>query len=121
MFYFIKTMEINFYNFNLHHQKFSKNIAQPSFEGAKSRKLIEKIKSAKQLKKLAITFDELVNAYKEIGYDVFFKRGSHAVVPITSEYNIPLVIPHGDKYVSPFDLKRFRFVLDGNYEMASKA
>lgn len=112
-------MEINFTNIKSAHT-IPKKITQPSFEGAQSRKLIAKIESAKQLKKLSVTFDQLVNAYKEIGFDVFFKRGSHAVVPVSDEYNIPLVIPHGNKYVSPYDLKRFRYVLNGDYEKASK-
>jgi hypothetical protein len=111
-------MEINFNQIYSAQNPISKPNARLSFEGARSKKLIAKIKNATQLKKIAITFDELVNAYKEIGYDVFFKRGSHAVVPITDNCNIPLVIPHDDKYVSPYDLKRFRHVLNGEFEKA---
>ena len=119
MFFINRYMEINFNNTVYLSSLRPNNARQLSFEGASSRKLIAKIKSATQLKKLGVTFDELVNAYKEIGFDVLQKRGSHAVVPLTSEINIPLVIPHGNKYVSPLDLKRFKFVLDGDYVRAS--
>lgn len=92
-----------------------------SFEGAASRKLIEKIKISRQLKKMNVTFAELVNAYKEIGYDVYMKRGSHAVVPLGNGFNIPLPIPHKSKNVTVYDLKRFRYILDGDFEKAMKA
>ena len=79
-------MEINFNNYTYNTHPSLNLCNKPSFEGASARKLITKIKNATQLKKLGVTFEELVNAYKEIGFDVLMKRGSHAVVPITAEY-----------------------------------
>ena len=56
--------------------------------------------------------------YREIGYDVFYKRGSHAVVHLTDEIHIPIVIPHKKKNVSIFDLKRFKYILSGDIQCA---
>ncbi len=112
-------MNIGINNYNNFYTSQKSNYAQ-SFEGASARKLIDKIKKATQLKKLGVTFEELANAYKEIGYDVFFKRGSHAVVPIDKNLNIPVIIPHKDKYVTPYELKRFRYVLNGEFDKAAR-
>ena len=60
----------------------------------------------------------MVSAYNELGYDVLCKRGSHAVVPVTEKFNLPLVIPHGTKYVNPQDLKRLQFVINGQIDRA---
>lgn len=92
----------------------------PSFYGAKSRKLIEKLMSMPKVDKCQITFDELEKMYNEIGYDVMMKRGSHAVIPVTDSINIPLVIPHGYKYVHKNDLKRFLLVKEGKFAEAQK-
>lgn len=81
-----------------------------SFGSAKARKLIEKLTTSKQLKKEKITFDNLESTYNEIGYDVFRKRGSHAVIKLSNGINLPVIIPHGKKYVHPLDLKRFLLV-----------
>lgn len=103
---------------NITNQNISDNI---NFNGAKSRKLIEKISNSKQLKKMDITFDELVRMYNEIGYDVILKRGSHAAIPLTDEITISVVIPHGsEKYVKPNDLKRFLLVKENKFIDAAK-
>ena len=107
-------------NYQLNNNYFGVNKEQNSFGAATPRKLIDKIRKSKQLKKLNITFDELVNAYKEIGYDVLMKRGSHAVIPLGNGINIPLPIPHKAKGVTAYDLKRFRFILEGEIERALK-
>ena len=91
-----------------------------TFSSKRAQKLIQKIKSVDKMDKLQITFDELKSMYKEIGYDVLFKRGSHAVVPVNEELNIPVVIPHKRKNVHPFDLKRFKYILLGMFDKAKE-
>lgn len=88
------------------------------FESKKAQKLIERVQNAERLDKLQISFDELKSMYKEIGYDVLYKRGSHAIVPISKDLNIPVVIPHKTKNVHLFDLKRFIYILHGEFEKA---
>jgi hypothetical protein len=92
----------------------------PTFSGAKSRKLIAKIESATLLKKVEITFDELERMYNEIGYDVLKKPGSHAIVCISETIHIPVIIPHNNKYVHINDLKRFLLVKEGKFVEASQ-
>ena len=88
------------------------------FTGAKAKKLISKLKNADKVDKLDISFDELKSMYREIGYDVVYKRGSHAIVPITEDLNISVVIPHKRKNMHPYDLKRFKYVLMGEFDKA---
>ena len=104
---------------NLYNQNIINNYPI-TFESAKSRKLIAKLEQATSLKKIEITFDELERMYNEIGYDIIRKRGSHAVVPVTSELNISVTIPHNDKYVNTNDLKRFLLVKGGKFAEASR-
>jgi len=91
-----------------------------AFCGARSRKLIEKVQRTEKMDKLKVSFDELERMYNEIGYDVLYKRGSHAIVHVTDTINIPIVIPHKTKDVHPFDLVRFKYVLNGEFEKASQ-
>lgn len=96
------------------------HISSQSFQGARARKLIEKINKTDKMDKLNISFEELKSMYKEIGYDVVYKRGSHAIVTVNDNINIPVVIPHKRKNVHPFDLKRFKYILKGEFEKAKK-
>ena len=89
-----------------------------SMEGAQTRKLIQKIENAPILKKINITFDDLERMYNEIGYEVFRKRGSHAVVHLTETENLVIVIPHANKYVNVNDIRRFLLVKNGKLEEA---
>ena len=102
-------------NFPKNNFRYSQN-----FCGAKSRKFLKKLAEEPNLKCTNITFDDLVDAYKELGYDIVYKRGSHAIVPLNNEINITLVIPHGRNHISRTDLKRLRYVIDGDFEKASK-
>ena len=108
-------MIVSNYSFSVY-----QNNRYPSFSGAKSRKLIQKLMSMLKVDKCQVTFDELEKMYNEIGYDVMLKRGSHAVIPVTDSINIPLVIPHKDKYVHKNDLKRFLLVKEGKFSEAQK-
>ena len=94
--------------------------SNPAFGSAKARKLIEKVLQAdsNNFRGIKATFDDMVAAYNELGYDVIMKRGSHAAVPITDHANLPLVIPHNNKYVHPLDLKRLKYVIQGETEKA---
>lgn len=94
------------------------NTDNNTFYGVRARKLIEKIQNLKKFDKIKISFDELKSMYEEIGYDVLYKRGSHAIVPVNEDINIPLVIPHKKKNVHPFDLVRFKYILLGQFEKA---
>lgn len=89
----------------------------PAFCGASSEKLIKKILTSKNPKELKITFDELCRIYNHLGYDVTLKRGSHATVRV-NKTNIPIVIPHKDKYVHSNDIRRLRLVMNGEEKKA---
>ena len=99
-------------------QKSQKGQTQLTFGSAKARKFIAVIKTAKTLKHINATFEDMVAIYQELGLDVILKRGSHAIIPLTEKANLPLVIPHGSKYVHILDLKRLKFVLNGEFERA---
>ena len=89
-----------------------------AFTSKRAQKLMEKVKNTEKLDKLHISFDELKSMYQEIGYDVVYKRGSHAIVPVTPDCNIPVIIPHKTKNMHPFDIKRFKLVLAGEFDKA---
>ena len=93
---------------------------QLAFNGVKSRKLIDKLENAEQLKKFEVTFDELERMYNEIGYDIVRKRGSHASIQLADNIIINIVIPHEDKYVKISDLKRFLLIKEGKFSEAAK-
>ena len=105
-------MRVNFSSFECTNNK------SMMFSGARARKLIKKVNDSEKMDKLKISFEELEAMYQEIGYDVIYKRGSHAVVPINENLNIPAVIPHRTKTVQPLDLRRFKYVLLGDFEKA---
>ena len=123
MFILNKYMKVSFnvYNAinNYSYSQSSQDVhSQPVFGSAKARKLMEKIVAAKSLKYINATYEDMVAIYSELGFDVITKRGSHAVVPLTEKVNLPLVMPHGSKYVHPLDLKRLQFVIKGEFERA---
>ena len=91
----------------------------PSFQGKTAKKLIDKLRQSQHVKKVHYTFDEAVKIYEDLGYDVLMKRGSHAIVRI-GDWNMPLVIPHKDKYVDFFDIKRLKCIVDGDIEAAMR-
>ena len=90
------------------------------FQGGNTKKLISKLESASNLKKIEVTFDQLERMYNEIGYDVIKKRGSHTSVKVNDDIAITVVIPHGEKYVHANDLKRFLLVKEGKFIEATK-
>ena len=113
-------MQINFNTYKISNN-YSQNPcgAQPlSFGSAKTRKFLETVSSAKYVKHINATFDDMVDAYNDLGYDVVLKRGSHAIVPLAEGKNLPLVIPHGRKFVSPLDIKRLQLVVNGDIDRA---
>ena len=91
---------------------------QINFESAKARKLIDTVKNTQKVDKLKITFEELEIMYKEIGYDIFYKRGSHAVIHINDKINLPIVIPHKKNIINANDIKRFKYILTGEIQKA---
>ena len=93
-------------------------VTQFSFQGAKSRKFLDKLLKTDNLKNIKVSFGDMVAAYQELGYDVILKRGSHASIPITDKVNMPLVIPHGEKCVHPLDLKRLKLIAQGDIQKA---
>ena len=110
-------LNLNFSNYIANDKK--TDLSLVSFQGRAAEKLIEKIKGTKHLysKALKLTFNDAVKIYGHLGYDVLMKRGSHAVIP-TQYGNMPLVIPHKDKYISPKDVARLRFIIDGDIKKA---
>lgn len=90
-----------------------------SFQANTAPKLLKKVAEAKDLRKLNITFDEMVKMYNHLGYDVLMKRGSHATVT-SGNVNFTLPIPHKDKVVHAKDIKRLRYVMAGDIEKAKK-
>ncbi len=73
--------------------------------------------SSNNQKEWKYTFDDIKGIYEHLGYDVMMKRGSHAIVNINGS-NLPLVIPHKDKYVNSKDVKRLKCVLSGDTDKA---
>ena len=117
------SMNINFSAFSYN----SNNLMQvkqtssnPVFCGNSPQKIIQKVLATENPKHVHLTFDEVSKVYRYLGYDVLMKRGSHAVIPLTENTNLPLPIPHKDKYVSPFDIKRLKYVINGDIENALK-
>ena len=94
--------------------------SSPAFGGVQTKKLIEKVANTKQLQKLDIKFDELERMFNEIGYNVIYKGGSHAIIKLNENTSISITIPHGKKQVSPYDLKRFLLIKEGKFEEATK-
>lgn len=92
-------------------------VGTPSFCGRAQEKLIKKIMSSNNPKEWKYTFEDIKGIYEHLGFDVMMKRGSHAIVRINGT-NLPLVIPHGDKYVSPMDVKRLKCLLLGDIDKA---
>lgn len=92
----------------------------PAFQGKASLKFLEKIKTTKELKYIKATFDDIVRAYNELGYDVLHKRGSHAVIVISDKIRLSLVHPHGKSkgLVTPTEIKKLRYVAQGEIEKA---
>ena len=122
---YIFYMKINFsphsfINPVLYAQNPQKAQSETSFGSVKAKKLIEKVRTAKNLKNINATFEDMVTVYKELGYNVIMKRGSHAVIPITEKVNLPLVIPHNSKFVHIHDLKRLQYIVNGEIEKALK-
>ncbi len=114
-------MNINFNpyistNYYSSSQKQQVSHAQPTFEGMKFIKLIETVKNTKSFRHFNMSFNDVAAIYQELGYNIIFKGGSHAIIPLTETINIPLVIPHSSKYVSPFDLKRLKYILNGEID-----
>lgn len=92
-------------------------VSSPRFCGKAQEKLIKKIMSSKNPKEWKFTFDELTSIYEHLGFDIVLKRGSHATVNIRGT-NIPIVIPHKDKYVHPNDIRRLKLVMAGEEKRA---
>ena len=105
-------------NFHPHSNHYGRNSCYTAFQGAKSRKFLQEVGQAKTFKNLHATFGEMVAAYKELGYDVVLKRGSHAIIQVDDKINMSLVIPHGSKYVHPNDVKRLHCIIKGEIERA---
>lgn len=114
----ITFQNISYNNYNLYQNQ--RMAANPVFCGKTPQKLIKQIMSVENNKKIHLTFDETSKIYKYLGYDVILKRGSHAIIPVNEQVNLSLPIPHGDKYVSAFDIKRLKYVINGDIESAIK-
>ncbi len=95
----------------------NQGVSSPSFCGRAQEKLIKKIMASSNQKEWKYTFDDIKGVYEHLGFDVVLKRGSHAIVNIEGK-NIPLVMPHGDKYVNPKDVRRLRCLLLGDLDKA---
>lgn len=95
----------------------NQNVSSPSFCGKAQEKIIKKILASNNPKEWKYTFEDMKGVYEHLGYDVMMKRGSHAIVNIEGK-NLPLVMPHKDKYVDPNDVKRLKFLLKGDIDRA---
>lgn len=84
----------------------------PSFCGRAQEKLIKKLMASKNPKEWKYTFDEIKGVYEHLGYDVMYKRGSHATVNVNGT-QFSLVIPHKSKYVAPWDIQQLKKVIRG--------
>ena len=100
---------------------YSKQVVTNSvaFQANTAPKLLKKVEEAKDVKKLKITFDEMVKMYDYLGYDVMMKRGSHATI-LCGESSFTLPIPHKDKVVHFKDIKRLKLIAAGDIESAKR-
>ncbi len=115
----INFQNISYSNYNLlQQQRINSN---QTFCGKTPQKLIKQIMSVENNKKIHLTFDETSKIYKYLGYDVILKRGSHAIIPVNEQVNISLPISHGNKYVSAFDIKRLKCMINDDIEGAMRA
>lgn len=89
----------------------------PSFCGNSPEKLIKYVLGAFSPKKTKIRFDEAVKIYNYLGYDVIFRSGSHAQIVI-GDSHLPLVMPHKDKVITAMDVKRLKYVIQGEIDKA---
>ena len=110
---------ISYNNYNSSYNQ--RTATNPAFCGKTQQKLIKQIMSVENNKKIHLTFDETSKIYKYLGYDVILKRGSHAIIPVNEQVNLSLPIPHGDKYVSAFDIKRLKCMINDDIEGAMRA
>ena len=112
-------MQINFntISFNPLNNKRNNNL---NFQGKASIKFIEKLKTTQNLKYVKATFDDMVRAYNELGYDVMHKRGSHAVIIISDKIRLSLIHPHGNKkgIVTIAEVKKLKYIAQGEIEKA---
>lgn len=91
-----------------------------SFGSKSSAKQLEKLINAKNIKNVHLSFQDGVGIYNHLGYEVTVpQRGSHAIAHV-GEYEFPLVIPHKGKDISPFDLKRLKYIALGDIERAKR-
>ncbi|MCR5265931.1 MAG: hypothetical protein K6E29_04985 [Cyanobacteria bacterium RUI128] len=111
---------LNLANSNCNTFSTGRTTSSPAFCGNSPQKLIQKIQSTENCKHVHLSFDEVAKIYKYLGYDVLMRRGSHAIIPLNEKANLPLPIPHKDKYVSPFDIKRLKCIINGDIEGALK-
>ena len=116
----MKISDNNFCNnhYTVSNRTYSYNNNSPSFEGAKSRKFLEMLRKTENCRKIKATFQDMVDAYAELGYDCLMKRGSHAIVRIDEGFNLPLPIPHKGKDVNFKDIKRLQMIALGDIEAA---
>ena len=112
-------MQVNFNTISFNPLIYKRN-QKPSFQGKASVKFLEKLKTADNLKHVKASFDEMVRAYNELGYDVIHKRGSHAVVIISDKIRLSLIHPHGNKkgIVTITEIKKLKYVALGEIEKA---
>lgn len=91
----------------------------PVFGSKAAIKFLKKLKDTPNTKYIKATFDDVVRAYNELGYDVLQKRGSHATVVISNDIRLSLVMPHGGKKsVTPTELKKLKHIANGEIEKA---
>ena len=92
------------------------NHYQPHFEGAKE-KLIDKILTADNPKKIKILISDVDRICTSMGLERLKKRGSHVTYKISENKFISFVNPHGNKReLSHCDKSKFQSFLKENYK-----
>ena len=88
---------LNHYKVNTPETK-SYNQSAPSFQGA-ADKLAKKLINTPvgHTCKLTVDFEDATRLYKEMGFDIILKQGSHATAKRANAPSVTIVMPHGNK------------------------
>lgn len=100
-------------NFNNYRINFNGNI----------EKIMNSLKTVTDYKRARVTLEEALKIYNRLGYITKLKAGSHVTIiaPFklpnsTSNFEYAMTLPHGSekRFISPFDVKRLKYALNGD-------
>ncbi len=86
-----------------------------SFNG-KIDKTINTIKMTKDFRSARITVNEAVSVFRNFGYNVRAKSGSHMTVTAPDGFEFSFTLPHGSekRFINPNDVKKLKCIINGD-------